>query len=185
MNTRPPPAPERVALGEDSVTKVVGHYAGAEAARAARERVAAAGITAVALRPQDARHARRDMLSRSFEPESRGIWHTIVRAHLLAGSIGFAAGLCIWAVLRAWGWPMIVSSPGLSGLFIVFFTTSLGLIAGGLVALRPDHSAVYNDLRSSLRQGGHAVVAHPTDAAGVETSERLLKEGSTRVVRTL
>jgi hypothetical protein len=180
-----PTAPHRVVFGEESITKVVGVYANRADAVAARDRLAAGGIAAVLLEPGDARRRASDFLSRSFEPESRGIWHSLVRAHLLTGAIGFALGLCIWGVLRAQELSMVASSPLLSLVFIVFFTTMMGLMAGGLLALRPDHSMVFEELRTSLRSGSCAVVAHPTDADGVDAALRLLEPGSQRVTRTL
>ena len=180
-----PPAPHRVVFGEESITKVLGVYADRAAAAAARERLAATGIATVLLQPSDARRQARDFLSTSFEPESRGIWHSLVRAHLLTGAVGLALGLCIWGVLRAQEVSMVASSPVLSLVFIVFFTTAMGLMVGGLLALRPDHSMVFEELRTSLRSGSYAVVAHPTDAAGVDAAMRLLEPGSQRVTRTL
>ena len=179
------PAPHRVVFGEESITKVVGVYADRAAAGAARERLAARDIAAVMLQPADARRRAHEFLSRSFEPESRGIWHSIIRAHLLAGAIGLAVGLCIWGVLRAQEVSLVASSPMLALVFIVFFTTVMGLMVGGLLALRPDHSMVFEELRTSLRAGSYAVVAHPTDADGVDAATRLLEPGSQRVTRTL
>lgn len=80
---------------------------------------------------------------------------------------------------------MVTSSPMLSLMFIGFFAAMMGLMAGGLLALRPDHSVVFEELRSALRNGSYAVVAHPTDAAGVDAALRVLEPGSQRVIRTL
>jgi len=185
VNDSPPPAPQRVALAEESVTKVVGIYATQASAAAARRGLAEAQIVSVLLSPSDARQRRQDFLSRSFEPESRGIWQTIIRTHLLAGAIGATVGLCFWGVLRAQGQSMVSSSPLLSLIFVLFLTTALGLMAGGLIALRPDHSSVFHELRNALRRGAYAVVAHPTDAAATDAAVRLLEPGSQRVARTL
>ena len=185
MAASPLPAPHRVVFGEESITKVVGVYSDRASALTARERLAAMKMATVLLQPSDARWRARDFLSRSFEPESRGIWHSLIRTHLLAGMIGLALGLCIWGVLNAQGVSMVTSSPMLSLMFIAFFAAMMGLMVGGLLALRPDHSVVFEELRSALRDGSYAVVAHPTDRAGVDAAIRVLEPGSQRVIRTL
>lgn len=185
MNVDKPPAPRRVALGEESITKVVGFYGTQEDASTAHAGLAQANIASVLLSPSVVHRRRQDFLSRSFEPESRGIWHTIIRAHLLAGVVGAVVGLCVWGVLKAQGQSLVISSPLLSLIFIVFMTTALGLMAGGLIALRPDHSVVFQEVRTALERGSYAVVAHPTDSASVDVAARLLEAKSQRVVRTL
>jgi hypothetical protein len=185
MKDSPPPAPQRVALGEESVTKVVGIYPTQESAAAAHRGLTEAHIVSVLLSPSDARQRRQDFLSKSFEPESHGIWHTIIRTHLLGGAIGATVGLCLWGVLRAQGQSMVSNSPLVSLIFIVFLTTAVGLMAGGLISLRPDHSSLFHELRGALRDGAYAVVAHPTDSAATDAAARLLEPGSQRVARTL
>jgi hypothetical protein len=80
---------------------------------------------------------------------------------------------------------MVRSSPVLPLIFIVFLTTALGLMAGELISLRPDHSSVFHELRGALRGGAYAVVAHPTDAPATDAAARMLEPSSQRVARTL
>ena len=76
---------------------------------------------------------------RKLEPESRGIWRTIVVAHVRLGIAGAVAGLLLFAALYATGLAFIVNSPVAAALALVFFCTIGGLFLGGLVSLRPDH----------------------------------------------
>jgi hypothetical protein len=43
--------------------------------------------------------------------------------------------------------------------------TFFGMLLAGLVSLRPDHGIVVGQLRSALRRGRWAVVAHPSSEA--------------------
>lgn len=180
-----PPAPDRVVLGEESSTKLVAVYATPAAAERARDAAQRLGALAGLLTPAHARVRSRDLLARAFEPESRGIEHTLLRTHLLGGVVGLALGLAVWAVVRSMGVPMVTASPLLSAIFIGFLGLVFGLLAGGLVALRPDHTAVLVRLRTSLREGRHAVIVHLRKDEPAEPIEAALRPGSERIDRTL
>lgn len=177
-----------VVIGERSPTKVVGFYRNGEAAKSARTRLLGAGWRdeqVVVLGPDDGRVARRAVLARKLEPEPHGIWRTIVRAHLVTGAVGLVIGVAIWGALLGSGQRLVASSPTLAFVAIVFLTTTLALLVGGLIALRPDHARVITSVRSALRGGGWAVVVHALDGGQAERAEADLRAGSERVERTL
>lgn len=176
-------------FGERSLTKVAGVFpARAQAEQAARRLTLASGFNeqqVAVLAPRDGTWRRADALARKMEPEERGIWSTIIRAHVLAGVIGFLAGVALCLVMWIAGQPGVTSSPGLAMVAMAGFGTTFGLLAGGVLSIRPDHGRVIALVRQYLRQGRWAVVAHPDTPEQVAQAERTLQEGSERVVRTL
>lgn len=149
---------ETVLTGEVSNSKVVGVFATADAAREA-----AAGVQAeLGLQPAQVElmlpgeaHPRRRL-----EPESAGIWKTIVRAHLRLGIAGAVLGVVAFALLYAADVVFIVRSPVASALVLLFFGTMAGLLLGGLVSLRPDHDRYVQHALGALAEGRSAVVVH-------------------------
>lgn len=178
----------QVVFGERSLTKVAGIYATLEKAEAARAGLLGAGFAAgrvVLLTPEDARHRSRGRLARKLEPETHGIWKTIVRAHAVAGGIGLLLGVGLWAALLVADNVLVASSRVLSLTALAFLGVAFGGMAGGLVALRPDHAALITSLRAALRDGRHAVVAHLSSEDGAKTAEAALQPGAERVEKTL
>ncbi len=177
-------------FAERSVTKVVAVFSSQAEANQARGRLAPeAGWASSQLRvlgPPDAGSSTRsNLLARQMEPEGGSIFHTLLRAHATFGLAGFVLGLALWAWLRESGPAFIAASPALSLLVLVFFSTVAGLMLGGLVTLRPDHTAVIRSLRDDLHQGRWALVAHPIDDEQVQQALRVLEPGSLRMDRTL
>ena len=176
-------------FGERSLTKVAGVFpARAEAEQAARRLVAASGLARDQVRvlaPRDGAWARADVLARQIEPEDRGIWNTILRAHVLAGVIGFLAGAALYMALLLAGHAAIKSTPGMALVAMAGFGATFGLLAGGLLSIRPDHGRLIALVRRYLRAGRWAVVAHPVSPEQTARAMRTLHDGSERVVRTL
>lgn len=176
-------------FGERSLTKVAGVFpARAQAEQAARRLTVASGFQdeqVKVLAPQDGAWARADVLARQMEPEERGIWSTIIRAHVLAAVIGFLLGAALCLVLWLAGQPGVRSTPGLALVAMAGFGATFGLLAGGLLSMRPDHGRVIALVRQYLRDGRWAVVAHPDTPEQAAQAEDTLKDGSERVVRTL
>ena len=176
-------------FGEQSLTKVAGIYATAQAAEAARARVLQGGAWVdgqiVLLTPADAKMSRRGIMSQKMEPESRGIGRTILRAHLFTAFVGIAVGVGAWGLLVYVGNRLIGGSPGLSFIAFAFFGTVFGLMLGGLISLRPDHARLITVVRSALRSGQWAAVVHPFDEKQAEEAVDLLRTGSLQIERTL
>lgn len=180
---------QQLIFGERSLTKVAAVYPNAQSAEDARARLLRSGTWAdeqvVLLTPADARMSRRALLGRKMEPESSGIFRTILRAHLFTGVVGFALGALVWWWMWRTALPLIAASPALSFVAIVFLGTAFGMMFGGLISLRPDHARVITFVRSALRRGQWAVVAHPLDAPQAEAAAEMLRAGSDQVERTL
>ncbi len=180
---------QQLIFGERSLTKVAGIYSTAQGAEDARVRVLRGGDWAdgqvVLLTPADARMSRRGIMARKMEPESIGIWRTILRAHLFTAIVGLAVGAGAWGLLMYRGNGLIRGSPGLSFITFAFFGTVFGLMLGGLISLRPDHARLITVVRSALRSGRWAAVVHPFDEKQAEEAVELLRAGSQQVERTL
>lgn len=180
---------KQLVFGERSVTKVAGLYSSEKAAKDARSRLLASGGWAesqvLLLAPADAAGGRRKLIAQKMEPETGGIFKTILRAHLITGIGGIGIGLLVWWALRASGNAMIVASPGLSLFAVAFFGMVFGLIGGGVISLRPDHASVLDSVHAALAAGQWATVAHPLDERQAVLAVEVLGAGSTKVERTL
>ena len=105
---------------------------------------------------------------RKLEPESRGIFRTMMRAHLRLGLMGAAAGAVLFAVLFARGIPYIVNSAVMAAAVLV------GFGAVRPVSWVPVHPAVRTDPYitrvyarwSKAACGGRAFVLARTERSG-------------------
>ncbi|HSD18136.1 MAG TPA: hypothetical protein VLC71_12875 [Thermomonas sp.] len=122
---------------------------------------------------------------RLLEPESRGIWRTIVSAHLKLGIAGAVIGLLVFAGLRAYGLPFIVNSPVAAALVLLFFGTVAGLMLGGLVALRPDHDRYVEATRDAMASGNTTVVVHAFSSGQADQAADFLRAQGGEVTSTL
>jgi hypothetical protein len=126
-----------------------------------------------------------ERIGRTLEPESRGIVHTMVRAHIWLALAGAVAGALAFGILMAQDVQFIVLSPWWSALLLIGFGTIGGLMLGGAVSLRPDHSPYITASREALEEGRHVVVVHATSADELEQAEGILKAHAGETVRTL
>jgi len=124
-------------------------------------------------------------VAREMEPEQRGIWRTLVRSHLILGVGGILFGLFVAMALVLAPWPAAAASPALAALFAGTLGGFLGMMAGGLVTLRPDHGAVIRSMRARLKVGQWGVVARPMDEAGAERAYAALANAGGAPVRSL
>jgi hypothetical protein len=122
---------------------------------------------------------------RKLEPESHGIWQTIVIAHLRFGIAGAVAGLLLFGGLYAWGVPFVVSSPIAAALVMLFFGAVAGLMLGGLVSLRPDHDPYIEASRDAMAEGDTTVVVHGFSADQRDQAASLLRARGGEVTSTL
>ena len=124
-------------------------------------------------------------VGRALEPESRGIFHTILIAHYKLGIAGLVVGLFIFAALYGLGVEAVTRSPGLAIAVITSFSIAFGLMAGGLVALRPDHDPYVQGVFAALEEGQCAVVVHALDDAERERAAAWLAGVGQDVIKTL
>ena len=122
---------------------------------------------------------------RKLEPESRGIWHTIVVAHVKLGIVGVVAGVVVFGVLYAMGLPFIVNSPVAALLVLVFFGGVAGLMLGGLVSLRPDHDRYVEHTREAMQEGMTTVVVHAFSVEQRAQAANFLRDRGGEVTSTL
>lgn len=176
-------------FGEQSVTKVAGLFSTRTAAEnAARHLQVDSGLgddQVSVISPAEGRLSHNAALARAIEPEQQGIWVTIVRAHVTMGVIGLLMGLLLYAILMLVGNEALRSTPIIGLWAIAGFGAIFGLLAGGLLAMRPDHGRVIRVVRQGLRHGRWAVVAHPVSADQAHQAEEALRHDSLKMVRSL
>jgi hypothetical protein len=122
---------------------------------------------------------------RMLEPESHGIYRTMLWSHAKLGAMGALAGILAYAALRMQAVPMITQSPWLSLAALVFFGGIAGLMVGGLVTLRPDHDPYVMKVLGALREGDSAVVVHALSAEQKREAERILAQAGNETTSTL
>ena len=122
---------------------------------------------------------------RKLEPESQGIFRTMMRAHLRLGLLGAVAGAVVFAVLWAKGIPYIVNSAVMAAAVMVGFGAVAGLFLGGLLTLRPDHDPYITRVYAALEKGRTAVVVHSFSREQNAQALEFLKQFSDEVVATL
>ncbi|MDQ3058839.1 MAG: hypothetical protein M3R45_04860 [Pseudomonadota bacterium] len=176
-------------FGEKSLTKVVGLFPTQGQAEAAAQGVLKTpGMVpgqARVLGPQDARISRSELFGRTMEPEQRGIFKTFFTTHAITGMVGAIVGLLLYVWFYRIGQPMVTSSPLVAFIAIVGFSTTFGLLFGGLLTLRPDHVWLINAVRSALKQNRWAVVVHPTDPDQSAAVKEALQQSGAEVLKSL
>jgi len=144
--------------GELSNSKVAAVFLDEGAARPAAQNMAAAlalGAAQVQVITPTEPHP-----GRKLEPESRGIWHTIVIAHVKLGIAGAIVGLLVFALLYELGIAFVVNSALAAALVLLFFGAVAGLFLGGFVSLRMDHDRYVEAARDAMKAGHTTVVVH-------------------------
>lgn len=169
--------------GEVSNSKVAAVFTSEAAAREVaaqvRDQLQLSAAQVRVITPADRRPGRK------LEPESEGIFRTIIRAHVRLGLLGAVAGAVAFGVMWAMGIPMIVNSAVMAGAVIIAFGVVAGLLLGGLVSLRPDHDLYIIKVYDALGEGRSAVVVHAFSREQSAQAEALLRSGSGEVVSTL
>lgn len=158
---------KQILFGEQSLTKIAAIFDSRGRAETTALRLRqAAGMSESQIKlvgPQDTAGVVDAPLSRKLEPESSGIWHTILRAHLVTGLIGMALGGVLYLILWMMGNLSVASHPLLMLFVMLFFGTIFGSLLGGLLSLRPDHYRVMAAVRKAIKRGGWAVISHPVN----------------------
>lgn len=169
--------------GEVSNSKVAAVFPGEAAALAAAQAVAAAldldAAQVQVITPSEPHPGRK------LEPESRGIWRTIVVAHVRLGIVGAVVGVVAFAVLYAIGLPFITASPVAAALILLGFGAVAGLMLGGLVSLRPDHDRYVEATRDAMEAGNTTVVVHAFSVEQRQQAAEFLRGQGGEVTSTL
>jgi hypothetical protein len=124
-------------------------------------------------------------LGRKMEPESHGIWHTLLRSHAWLGLLGPVVGLVAAALVLATGWPAALASPNATLAVGAVYGIFVGLLAAGVLTLRPDRARVIAQVREASDQGHWSVVSHPVSAHDAEVARDTLATGGGHVMRSL
>ena len=122
---------------------------------------------------------------RKLEPENKGIFRTMLIAHVKLGLVGAAVGGALFVLLYLSGLQLVTSSPGFAAAVIIAYGGVFGLMAGGLVTLRPDHDPYIHKVYRGLDEGRSAVVVHAFDAAQRKAAQQALDEEGGETIRTL
>jgi hypothetical protein len=176
-------------FGEKSLTKVVGLFADKAQADAAMATVLQTqGLGAGQVRllgPQDARLSRREIFSRTMEPEQSGIFKTLFLTHGVTGLAGAVVGFLLFTWLYRSGQPMVASSPLLALIAIVGFSITFGLLLGGFLAIRPDHVWLINAVRGALKENRWVVIVHPVNSNQTAAARESLQQSGAEVLKSL
>ncbi len=169
--------------GEVSNSKLAAVFDTAVAARAAAGAVAQAlGLQSAQVQVITPDESRADA---RLEPESHGIWRTIVVAHLRLGIAGAVVGALAFALLAWRGVPYIVQSPWAAGLVMTAFGALAGLLLGGLVALRPDHDRYIHATHEAMSERRTTVLVHAFSIEQKNAAAEFLSARGGEVTRTL
>lgn len=175
--------PHSILFGERSLTTVAALFGQAQDARDAAEHVV-----------KDARLPQKQVkvlgpgdptAERKLEPEESGIVHTLIKSHATLGVLGLIVGLLIGGALILGGVGWAVASPFFTlGLAAVFGAVG-GMMAGGLVSIRPDRALLDVQVETAVQQGRWAVVVHPVNHGEEERALDVLEHTNGEVVHTL
>lgn len=131
------------------------------------------------INPRDRRAGKR------LEPEDKGIWRTLLRAHLWLGIAGAAVGLLLYVLLMAIGIPFIRANPTPSAIILLAFGIIGGMMLGGLVTIRPDHDPYLISARKALREGKYVVAVHAASLEQQQQAKKILDDRSEDTTRSL
>lgn len=121
---------------------------------------------------------------RKLEPESQGIFRTMIRAHARLGVVGTVLGALLFGVLYFAGAGMVVNAAAPAAFAMIVIGGLVGLMAGGLVTLRPDHDAYINRVFEAIGEGRSAVVVHALTAEQRDSARAQLESAGGEVVST-
>lgn len=120
-----------------------------------------------------------------LEPEDRGIWRTMIRAHVWLGLAGLVTGLVVFLVLFGLNIRFVVENAVASALIAVGFGGVIGMMFGGLVTIRPDHMPYVSMAQSALRKGKFIVAVHAKNNDQLQEAQSALQKFNAEVIRTL
>lgn len=121
----------------------------------------------------------------ALEPEDRGIWHTLIQAHLWLGLAGLGGGFLLFLILAASGIPFITENMVAAGSVFIALGGAIGLMLGGAFTLRPDHTLYTSRAGSALRKGRFVVAVHARSRDQLNEARRFLKDRHVKMVQTV
>lgn len=133
----------------------------------------------------DALNPESERVGRRLEPESTGIWRTLVRSHLWLALAGAVIGLIIFAVMVAMGVAFVVQNLLASAALLIVFCAAGGAMLGGLVTLRPDHVPLNTRIDSALDNRQFVLLVHLTSADQMSSAKACLERHAEETLSTL
>ncbi|SHG87419.1 hypothetical protein [Pollutimonas bauzanensis] len=170
-------------FGERATTKIAAVFdseaAAEEAAASVRSQAGLQATQVLLVQPHEKEYARK------LEPEPQGVARTALRSHMILGLAGLVAGAIVWMALYVADLPAILSSPGVSALFVLFLGAIAGLLLGGLITARPDHQLVIQRVQTATEEGRWSLVVHPRDARQCDAVMAALAASGADVARSV
>lgn len=120
-----------------------------------------------------------------LEPEDRGIVRTAIRAHIILAIVGALLGFVLFWVLLALGFGLVAESGVVAASVMTVFGGVFGLLAGGLVTLRPDHGPYLARAQAALRKGQFVVSVHATTHAQLNEAKAVLTRKGLKLTTSL
>lgn len=120
-----------------------------------------------------------------LEPESRGIWHTLVRAHVWLGLAGVIVAGLLFVLMTALDVAFVVQNPWAAAISLLVFGAIGGGLLGGLVTLRPDHTPYITRVRAALDEKRHILVIHAADRQQMNAIRQCVERHADETVATL
>lgn len=120
-----------------------------------------------------------------LEPEDRGIWHTMLRAHAWLGLVGAGLGLVLFFILFALDIPFVVANAITTAALTTAFGAVFGMMFGGLVTLRPDHMPYVSVSQSALRKGKFIVAVHASTADQLKEANEAFRKLQVKTVSSM
>lgn len=147
-------------------------------ALALREETSLASDQIIVVSPDDPNSGR------ALEPESQGIWRTLVRSHVGLGIAGAVVGFVLFLVLYSADVAFITLNLVVSVIVITVFGAVGGLLLAGMVTLRPDHTPYLVLAQSALRKGKYVLTVHASSAEQLDEAKKTLRNRGVRSVRS-
>lgn len=147
-------------------------------ARALREQTSLPSDRIIVISPDDPDSGR------ALEPESKGIWRTLVRSHVGLGIAGAVVGFVLFLVLYSADVAFITLNLVVSVIVLTVFGAVGGLLLAGMVTLRPDHMPYIALAQSALRKGKYVLTVHASSEEQMDEAMKTLRNRGVRSVRS-
>ncbi len=119
-----------------------------------------------------------------LEPERKGIRDTLVRSHLILGATGLVSGVILYFILYSLDIAMVTQSPYFAFFVVIAFSTTAGLMLGGLASLRPDHDPMIQFARNNSASKRFVLLVHAADRLQKNKIKDILQDHTNSVIAT-
>jgi hypothetical protein len=176
-------------MGDRSLTRLAAAFESEEVAtEAARLLVQSAGLAPEQVRPLSPSmrgESRRLMLQPNIAPRRAGFLRGLWRAEWVPVTLGAVAGWAVYVGFASTGLRAVLGRPLASMAIVLALGASIGLLAGGAMAMWPDRERLFTRIRAALRGGRWVVVLHPTSVEQVRRAEEVLRLVPGELIRPL